>query len=193
LTRTVVKHPWFASRFVEIFYLPFPYSTNKNKRQAIPASLAAILTLRLNSVLTLTNRVMADKTEILKRITKEGFPKKEVVVSVEEFFEGNEDDSSIGCNIYPDPPSLQTFYETFKKMKSSDKIENILIRIADAEDTDWFYTDTVYVIGNVTMEEVKEMLKDLKPDEIYAGWMYGLPQSTTDIKRENKIYSAWWD
>ena len=74
---------------------------------------------------------MDKRTELLNKILQNGFPDKEVVVSVEEFFDGNDDIGSIGCNIYPDPPSLQTFYETFTRLKAIDKIENIFVRIAD--------------------------------------------------------------
>ena len=136
---------------------------------------------------------MDKRTELLNKILQNGFPDKEVVVSVEEFFDGNDDIGSIGCNIYPDPPSLQTFYETFTRLKAIDKIENIFVRIADIEDSDWFYTDTVFVIGDITISELKEMFKDLRPDEIYSGWMYGLPANLNGEKIDKKIHSVLWD
>lgn len=136
---------------------------------------------------------MERKTEILNKIKGEGYPGKEVVVSLEEFFDGNEDDGSIGANLYPDQPSLKNFYDTFKGMVSSGEVESIFVRIADAEDSDWFYTDTVYVIGNITLKEVKEMLKELKPDEIYSGWMYGMPVNLQNVKIDMPVYSVWWD
>ena len=136
---------------------------------------------------------MDKRTELLNKILQNGFPDKEVVVSVEEFFDGNDDSSSIGCNIYPDPPSLQTFYETFKRLKATDEIENIFIRIADIEDTVWFYTDTVFIIGDITIDDLKEMVKDLRPDEIYSGWMYGLPANLNNLNIDKKVYSIFWD
>jgi hypothetical protein len=136
---------------------------------------------------------MDRKTEILEQLIVAGFPNKEVAVSVEDFFKDNQDIGSIGCNIYPDPPSLQTFYDTFKTMLISDKVENILVRIADAEDSEWFHTDTVYVIGDVTLEEITEMLKELKPDEIYSNWMYGKPVNISNESTDKMIYSIWWD
>jgi hypothetical protein len=135
---------------------------------------------------------MNRKTEILKKITKAGFPKSEVVVTVDEFFEGNTDGGSIGANLYPEQPSLKTFSDTFKTMLASDKVESIFIRIADAEDTEWFYTDTVYVVGDATKDEVTEMLKGLQPTEIYSDWMYGKPVNIAGFTRKN-IYSVWWD
>ncbi len=136
---------------------------------------------------------MNKKAEILEAITKAGFPKTEVAVSVDEFFDGNVDDSSIGANLYPEQPSLQTFYDTFKTMLTSDKVENIFVRIADTEDSDWFYTDTVYVAGDATMEEVTEMLKALQPTEIYSDWLYGKPVNIPNVNTNKNIYSVWWD
>ncbi|MFN0031621.1 MAG: hypothetical protein ACKVOR_05625 [Flavobacteriales bacterium] len=136
---------------------------------------------------------MNRKTEILEKITKAGFPKSEVAVSVDEFFDGNDDEGSIGANLYPEQPSLKTFSNTFKSMLASDRVENIFIRIADAEDTNWFYTDTVYVVADATMDEVTEMLKGLQPTEIYSDWMYGKPVNISDVTADKKIYSVWWD
>jgi len=136
---------------------------------------------------------MDKKAEILEKITQAGFPGKEVAVTVDEFFNGNEDDGSIGANLYPEQPSLQFFWDTFNTMLASAKVENIFIRIADAEDTDWFYTDTAYVVGDVTFEEVTEMVKELHPSEIYNEWMYGQPVNLSGINPGKKVYSLWWD
>lgn len=136
---------------------------------------------------------MNTKTGILERIKKAGFPKREVAVSVDDFFDGNEDDGSIGANLYPEQPSLKTFYDIFKTMLASDSVENIFIRIVDAEDTDWFYSDTVYVVGDATLEEVTEMLKELHPTEIYSDWMYGKPVNIPNVNTNKNIYSVWWD
>ncbi|MBL0104111.1 MAG: hypothetical protein IPP51_10415 [Bacteroidetes bacterium] len=135
---------------------------------------------------------MNKKSEILDRITNDGFPNKEVAISLEEFFDGNDDPGSIGCNIYPDPPTIQDFYITFKRMLASDKVQDIRIRISDANDTEWFYTDAVYIIGDATIEEVTEMVKKLQPDEIYTGWMYGMPVNVEEVHSKN-VYSVWWD
>ncbi len=111
--------------------------------------------------------------------------------SLDDFFIDNNDENSIGVNIYPDKPSLQTFYELFKKIKSSNKTENIFVHISDIEDTDWFFTDTVYIIGDWTANELKEILKDIHPDEIYERWLYGKPTNIPETTK--KVFSVWWD
>ena len=138
---------------------------------------------------------LKDKRKILlEKIKKAGFSEKEVFVSVEDFFDGNEDTGSIGANIYPEPPSLREFYYTFKKFKHSPKTDKLLIRIADIDEIEWFYTDMIYISGNYTLAEIKKMFKQLKPDEIYEGMMYdNKPSNIPQIKPGNKAYSVWWD
>jgi hypothetical protein len=134
---------------------------------------------------------MDKKTTILNQLKKDGFPDKEVAVTLETFFEGNQEHSSIGVNLYPHQPTPQEFYDVFKKIKSSTKTENIFVRISNADDVDWFYTDAVYIVGDWTADELREIVKDLQPDEIYKDWMYGKP---VNIPATNsKVLSLWWD
>jgi hypothetical protein len=134
---------------------------------------------------------MDRKIKIVNEIRKHGFPAKEVAVTLEEFFEGNNDDASIGVNLYPHQPSPQDFYDVFKRIKDSEKTENIFVRISDAEEGDWFYTDAVYVVGKWAPDELREVVRDLRPDEIYEGWMYGKPVNISQTN--DKVLSLWWD
>jgi hypothetical protein len=134
---------------------------------------------------------MDKKSRILNEIKGSGFPEKEVAVTMDDFFEGNNDMASIGVNLYPHQPGPQEFYEVFKEIKALEKTEDIYVRISDAEEGEWFYTDAVYIVGNWTAEEIKEIVKDLKPDEIYEGWMYGKPVNIPQTN--NKVLSLWWD
>lgn len=132
------------------------------------------------------------RAALLNKIRKEGFPEKEVFVSVDEFFDGNKDTGSIGCNIFPDPPSLSDFYEILKKIELGEKTKTLAIRIADVDDVDWFYTDAVYIVGAYNIREIKQLFEPLKPDEVYEGLMYGTPANFPDVNN-SKSYSIWWD
>lgn len=129
---------------------------------------------------------------LLDKIKKAGFPGTEVFVSVTEFFDGNDDGGSIGANIYPDPPSLTQFYETLLSIKKLNKTEDLLVRISDTGDGEWFCTDAVYFFGDFQLHEVKQLFVALKPDEVYEGLMYGMPGNYTRLGMA-KAYSIWWD
>lgn len=149
-----------------------------------------LLFLILTATLILSS-CMDKKNAILKQLKADGFPNKEVAVSLESFFEGNNDFSSIGVNVYPHQPSPQDFYKVLKTIKSSSKTENILVRISDADDVEWFYSDAVYIVGNWTADEIRALVKDLHPDEIYEDWMYGKPVNVAQTN--SKVFTLWWD
>src|ERR1700744_1621565 len=79
---------------------------------------------------TLKSDAQTDKRAILlKKIKQNGFPDKEVFVSVHDFFDGNNDSGSIGANIYPDPPSLTDFSNVLKEIKKDPRTSELLVRI----------------------------------------------------------------
>jgi hypothetical protein len=135
---------------------------------------------------------MNKRSSLLAKIMKAGFSKNEVFVSVAEFFDGNDDAGSIGCNIYPYPPSLKQFFETLSAIKALDKTHDLLVRIADIDDGEWFYTDAIYLFGEYDLEEVKQLFAVLKPDEVNEGLMYGMPGNYIN-QSDVKAYSIWWD
>ena len=136
---------------------------------------------------------MDKKTNLTAKIKALGFPGKEIAVTVDDFFEGNAEPGSIGPNIYPSQPSPKEFHDKLNDLKNTDKVVDILVRIADVEDLGWPYTDTVYFITDMTKEELAANLMDLFPDEIYDDWMYGKPVNAPAIKEGMKVYSVWWD
>ncbi|MEM1337347.1 MAG: hypothetical protein AAF634_10345 [Bacteroidota bacterium] len=136
---------------------------------------------------------MNKKEKLIEKIYALGYPENEIAVSLEDFFDGNNDAASIGPNIHTDPPSPQEFYQQLSELKKSEKVDEILIRIQDVEDLDWPFTDTVYIVSKLSMEELKLTLTALQPDEIYEEWMYGKPINVPEIKDGFSIYSVWWD
>lgn len=136
---------------------------------------------------------MDRRQELLNKIKSNGFPDKEVVLTLDEFFIGNNDKGSIGVNLYPDQPSPATFYETLKRLIQSGQVERIYVRITDVDDTEWFFTDTVFIVGQIALEKLRQEVSDLHPTEIYSEWMYGLPANLSDIFSNKQVYSLWWD
>ena len=134
---------------------------------------------------------MRSKEEIIKEISLHGFPS---AISYTDFFEGNNFDGTIGVNIYPDPPSPQRFFEIFNELISSGLASEIYIPISDTEDTlEWFYADSAYVVGKLTKDELFEAVKELRPDEIYDGWLYGKPRNINVNESDKNIFTLWWD
>lgn len=136
---------------------------------------------------------MNTREELLNKIKSAGFPDKEVVLTLDQFFKGNNDIGSIGVNLYPDQPYPAVFYETFKRLIQSGQIESVYVRIADVDDIEWFFTDTVFLVGQISLDELRQRVADIHPTKIYKGWMYGLPANLSDDFSDKQVYSLWWD
>ena len=145
-------------------------------------------------ILLLQISCMDKRANLIKKVKNLGFPDNEIVVTLEDFFDGNSEEGSIGPNIYPNQPSPEEFYNELNALKSSGTVDDIYVRIADIEDPPgWPYTDAIYIISDLSKDKLSNKLKKLYPDEIYEGWMYGKPVNSPIIKTGLKVYSVWWD
>jgi hypothetical protein len=136
---------------------------------------------------------MSKKDKLFEKIESLGYPGNEILVTLEDFFEGNDDYGSIGVNLYPNQPSPSEFYSKFKEIRQLDSVDNIYVRIADTEDGDWAYTDAVYIVTTLSIPDLQKLLTDLQPDEIYEGWMYDTPVNAPITPIGFQVLSVWWD
>lgn len=138
---------------------------------------------------------MKTKENILNEIKAFGFPRNEVVIGFDDFFNNtNYSNECIGVNIYPNQPKPEKFYEILKSLIASKKADCIFVRISDIDEPqNWFYSDTVYIIGSLSLDELKRSIEPLYPDEIYIGFMYGRPVNIGVFDENQNTYSVWWD
>ena len=142
---------------------------------------------------------MTKKEELIRTLEDLGFPDENVVLTVDEFFSNDDffngpDDGmgSIGVNLI-DYVSPKTFYETFKKLKGTGKVSEIYVQITDADEPEeWFFTDTVYVVGQMSPDEISEIVESLSPDEIQEASNDSLPINLR-TKDNDKVFYLWWD
>lgn len=130
------------------------------------------------------------KSKLIIKLEQLGYPMEEVATGLDDFFVGNEDLGSIGVNLDPHP-GLKKFYKVLNQIKSSQKTELVLVRIANIENGDWPYSDAIYVIGDWNVEELRIATASLRPDDIVDGWMYDKPVNI-DVSQRN-VHTIWWD
>jgi hypothetical protein len=117
------------------------------------------------------------------------------LVTLEEFFEGNNDYGSIGYN-FTASPSPAEFYSFFKQIRSRPGVANVLVQVCQHEEPEgWPSTDTVWIITRAGADEVKRWLgKRFEADDILVGWskekdlveFYKVPEGMQAI-------GVWWD
>jgi|SRR3972149_5556435 len=117
------------------------------------------------------------------------------LVTLEEFFEGNNDYGSIGYNFYPDQPSPAEFYQVFKTIREKPGVSDIRVEVKDLEDPNgWPATDTVWIITNASPEDIRQWLGErFKPDEVIEGFPEKPVIESYEIPHGFKALGVWWD
>ncbi len=121
-------------------------------------------------------------------------PSPAIVVSIEDFFDGNADEGAIGCNMIPHP-GLDHFRRVLTSIRDRPDVQDMLIEIvAIDDDPSWPFSDTVWVISSASEQEVEEWMEPLHPDEVLRGWgKAGKPPAAPEPREGTKVYGLWWD
>ena len=98
------------------------------------------------------------KSKLESSIHSQGYPDAEVapIVSVEDFFTGNTDESSIGCNLMKHP-GLQHFYEVLTMIRNKEEVQDVFVEIMELEEgSDWAFSERIYILTSASQGEVEE-------------------------------------
>ncbi len=125
------------------------------------------------------------------------------LLSAPLYFDGNNDEGSIGCNLIPHP-GVPKFKEIFESLVTRDDVDAVCIEAteSDAEPNEWPHSDTVYVIGRIGLEELKAITQELLPTEVYisekpekiiiAAKKYAIPLARPMLAGAH-VYGLCWD
>jgi hypothetical protein len=116
------------------------------------------------------------------------------LVSLEEFFDGNDDWGSIGYNFYPQP-APQEFYAVFKSIRERTDVVDVLVEIKDqVEPTDWPSTDTIWVITSLSPALIQQLLGEtFQGDDVLEGWPQDHPIEFYEVPLGMKPLGIWYD
>jgi hypothetical protein len=131
------------------------------------------------------------KCKALKReLTSQEEPQ---LVSIDRFFDGNDDEGSIGCNLM-EHPGVDVFRQTFERLKRHAGVRAIYAQITELDpgEDSWPFTDTVVIVGSISPEELQEALASLEPDEVGLGSPDFLSPALSDADKSEALV-AWWD
>lgn len=141
------------------------------------------------------------RDQLVKKYNLLKFPniKQPVLLTVDEFFDGNNDEASIAPNLNNKPP-MSEYYKLIKGLADNSKTINAFAELKDVmiydngqlNDSEWFYTDIIYFVGDLTKEEIKEATKILQPDEVEYDTENRIKGLSEKYKDKNVVY-VWWD
>lgn len=120
-------------------------------------------------------------------------PSEPEIVSIAEFFDGNDDPGSIGCNLI-EHPGVDKFRDVLTELSNRDDVEAVFAQISELDPGEgcWPFADTVLVVGTISRDDLKQLLEPLSPDEIGTGEEYGAPPAFLQ-KQKAPVVAAWWD
>lgn len=171
-------------------------SPMKNLKSYILILILLILTRCNNPTIDL------DKRDILiKKYDLMNFPNipQPVLMTIDEFFDGNNDEASIAPNL-DKKPNVSEYYQIFKELRKNPKVVGAFVKINEVmiyedgklSDNEWFYSDVIYIVGDITKEEVAEATRTLFPDEVEYDKEGQIKKLDEKFKDKNVIY-LWWD
>jgi hypothetical protein len=115
------------------------------------------------------------------------------LVSIERFFDGNDDLGSLGCNLI-EHPGVPTFRDVFTNLLRRPDVEAVYARISELDPgkDSWPFTDTIIVVGTIPADELRSAVITLEPDEIGTAEEFGVALS--DAERQGlPALAVWWD
>lgn len=129
------------------------------------------------------------RRNLMKKVKDQGGSKKKVRVSLEDFFEGNNDITSIGRNM-EEHPGLKVFSKTLFNLRKNKDVENVFVEIDDIKMGSWPSSNMVYITTCLRYEYVKNFLKALEYDEFFTSaddiTQLDAPEGYTTI-------AVWWN
>jgi hypothetical protein len=115
------------------------------------------------------------------------------VLSIEEFFHGNEDEGSIGCNL-SDRPTHAEFQRVLFSVRGRPEVQDVLMCVSEDMGDDWPFVDSVFVLTTASEAEVASWLAPLHVDKPYTleTWP-GPTQFLPPLSADAHVVVGWWD
>jgi hypothetical protein len=115
------------------------------------------------------------------------------IVSIERFFDGNEDPGSIGCNL-TEHPGIDLFRDTLTGLLRRPDVQAVYAQIAELDpgQGSWPFTDTLFIAGTLPVEVLRQLLSSLQPDEVSVCESSQIP-AVIRANHDAPVLSVWWD
>ena len=115
------------------------------------------------------------------------------LLTLEEFFEGNDDRGSIWCNV--DAPEMTEIFGILRTIREREDVSDVRVMLTqfDGMEDEWPFSDTIFIIGRISPEEVATAIgPSCAPDtcEISPDFFVGESVAVPDAQH---IVYCWWD
>ncbi|MEZ5998898.1 MAG: hypothetical protein R3B98_09415 [Hyphomonas sp.] len=115
------------------------------------------------------------------------------LVTLEEFFAGNDDAGSIWCNVMCAPEPDEVF-ERLKSIRDREDVADVRIMVTqyDGGREEWPFSDTIFFVTSASEGDVRAWLGDeYQPNEV---WVDEFKRAERiDVPEGMAAIAAWWD
>jgi len=114
------------------------------------------------------------------------------VVPIDVFFDGNDDEASIGCNLI-EHPGINVFRQILLGLLDRADVVAVYAQISEVNPGEdyWPFADWVFVVGTMPQHELAHALAPLQPDDVGPS-EYKVPEAITR-QHDAPVLVAWWD
>jgi len=116
-----------------------------------------------------------------------------LLVPVTQFFEGNDDLGSIGCNLI-EHPGIEKFRDILLAIANRGDIEAVFAQISEVDcgPQYWPFTDMIWFVGVIPVEELQQLLAPLEPDVVGPASSF-FTNRKLPSQYGSRLLGAWWD
>jgi hypothetical protein len=121
------------------------------------------------------------------------------VVSLDLFFEGNDEEESIAPNQWGDGrPAIALLYAKFKDIAARPEVSDVYVGLHwEWNDPDYADTfppaETVFIVTSAPRSQVDSWLTGLQADGAREGWPHGKPSNAPEPATGHRVYRVCWD
>jgi hypothetical protein len=137
------------------------------------------------------NMDMTKRNRLVARLAAEPEPQ---IVPIEEFFDGNDDLGSIGCNLLRHP-GVAVFQDILVGLVRRPDVAAVYALIAELDPgpDSWPFADLILVAGSIPAELLAQVLTPLEPDEVGAADDFDIVPTEIIERHGSPVLAAWWD
>jgi hypothetical protein len=140
---------------------------------------------------------MTPLERISERVSRDGNPNlsdtPRPILSLAEFFEGNNVQGSIGCNLDAQPSPAQ-IHQRLKEIAGRSNVADVRVVVTQFDDPSWPFSDTIWVVTDAEPDEVTTWFgEDMHLDACFAGWYEDTPTEPYSVPQGMKIVVCQWD
>jgi hypothetical protein len=140
---------------------------------------------------------MTPLERVTERVNRLGDPNDEdtprPLLTLQEFFEGNEVVGSMLCNCTP-TPTPREIRDLLARIAARPEVMDVRVQVTMFDDPEWPFSDTVWIFTTASAAEVSSWFpKAVRPDEIREGWDDTLTYEPYAVPKGARILRCWWD